>query len=137
VEASQHLLFDHFDWTFFPPLITINAFIAIEEAQLLRREQAIAEGLPDPGRPPYQASYGNLADWNDFHVHFSYSYPFPSVSKSAGPQLGAYRTQITSDASRLPPLPPHPLPLHPNAVIMARGGALATMDLSEADIVRF
>lgn len=108
-------------WTIFPNIPLLRLFIAMEEARYLVRENAIANGQPDPGRLSYEKSYGLYGGVTTFNVFAKEGsdqiIPRMNIDGTNGK---LYRLYWTEEAKDLPPFLPIELIVSPTIVIYMR-----------------
>jgi len=73
LRSDLHTSFDLNQWTIYPAEAILKRLIAVEEAQLIDREDLISRGQSDPGRPSYSAFYAGFDQEgaHPFEVFFS------------------------------------------------------------------
>jgi hypothetical protein len=121
--------FDHFEWTLYPTEDVLLHLISIEEKQLLERERKVAAREADPGRPSYEASYGEvilpcdyIAVFNERTVDY-HKLVIVRQGEREEDEPKHYQTGLAgpgSAAARCLVLPPISSLIHPNIVVHAR-----------------
>ncbi|KAG8901210.1 hypothetical protein FRB99_005484 [Tulasnella sp. 403] len=125
IDATRHILFDHDAWTVYPTRYILIQCIAIEERGLLSREAAIAGGQGDPGRPAYEAAYGDLQIPMEYNVYFGDTFKARTLWNIT--RETAYLTYEGNNTRNLPRVPPVQLITHVNIVVRQRTGPLIAM----------
>jgi hypothetical protein len=99
----------------------------LEESQLLLRQRAVEDGLPDPGRPAYADTYTER-DRPDkpssFSVHFREDIGESAIARLR--ELQFFRTRLDGPQN-LPPFPSLQLIASVNITVRMRTGAMCRM----------
>jgi hypothetical protein len=131
--STLHVAFDNHRWTVYPQEDSLLLHIEIEEKSLLKREEIIARGNQDPGRPTYDEAYATMPKSTLFDVFFREDVVDPVVTRvpdNHPPQI--FRTYGRDAYRNLPPFPPVPLAASVNIVVRMRTMSIAAhIGLSE------
>ncbi|KDQ10497.1 hypothetical protein BOTBODRAFT_492965 [Botryobasidium botryosum FD-172 SS1] len=116
-------------WTFYPDASTLSHCIQIEEASLRNRANELAAGRPDPGRPSFDATYGNFPEYNTWTVYFGLHFDLPQLARYGEPSQIYYTYAPPGHPARgvSPPFPPISLIASVNIGVMMLTRSMAAI----------
>lgn len=123
---TLHACFDSGMFTFYPTTDVLLQLTEIEEGQVFNRITAVKEGLPDPGRPSYEQSYGAFPKSSKYHCVFPAVYEDSMDTAFVNAESKKmYSINFMKASDEHPLLPDISLTCNPNIVVLLRTGILS------------